>query len=104
MECVEFNRPLIWTLQKQRKLARGQVRIRTRYAGINYAGTSRIGYHKLQIYLPVRGNIKRSRNHHSHQDLRYQAKLLSAVIAHGVALVIVCTVSFRRMELSLKNV
>ena len=38
MDCVAYDSPLVLTSQKSRLLQKGQVRIRTRFAGINYAG------------------------------------------------------------------
>lgn len=38
MDCVAYDSPLVLTSQKSRSLQKGQVRIRTRFAGINYAG------------------------------------------------------------------
>ncbi|CBK20071.2 uncharacterized protein [Blastocystis hominis] len=37
MDCIAYDCPLVLTSQKSRSLQKGQVRIRTRFAGINYA-------------------------------------------------------------------
>lgn len=36
--CVEYGHPLILKENERRELKKGEVRIRTQYAGINYAG------------------------------------------------------------------
>ena len=38
MMCVEYGHPLILQELERQKLKKGEVRIRTQYAGINYAG------------------------------------------------------------------
>ena len=38
MVCVEYGHPLILQEKKRQELNKVEVRIRTRYAGINYAG------------------------------------------------------------------
>ena len=38
MVCSEYNSPLVYQSKSSIPLQNGQVRIKTRYAGINYAG------------------------------------------------------------------
>lgn len=38
MTCVEYGKPLVMREQQSDLLLKGQVRIRTHFAGINYAG------------------------------------------------------------------
>lgn len=38
MICTQYNSPLVLQQKEMKKLEKGQVRIKTHYAGINYAG------------------------------------------------------------------
>ena len=41
MVCTEYNNPLVLQHKEMNKLEKGQVRIKTHFAGINYAGILR---------------------------------------------------------------
>ena len=57
MNCIQYNAPLIWSVNERSPLQKGQLRLRTYFAGINYAGLPMLMCH-LQDILSCQGKYQ----------------------------------------------
>lgn len=104
MDCVAYDSPLVLTSQKSRPLQKGQLRIRTRFAGINYAGIRYDSQSNHQIFLRAKESTKRNQSHRFLLVLKYLEKLLNATNAPLGVWEIVFIAFFLRTELLQRNV